>query len=115
MDAIVSAEALRALGTPRRQEILRLVWTNEQSASAICEAMPEVTFGAISQHLRVLEGAGLVHVRPQGRQRFYAAAQDAAGPLREWLEDMWGDALWKLKIEAEMEEARRGPRSTRTQ
>jgi hypothetical protein len=31
-------------------------------------------------------------------------------PLAALLEDMWDDALWRLKLAAELEGARRGPR-----
>ena len=29
------------------------------------------------------------------------------------LEAMWGDALWRLTLQAELDESRRGPRGTR--
>jgi len=104
---------LHALGTPRRREILRLVWDGEQSAGAIHRALGDVTFGAVSQHLRVLHQAGLVTCRGDGRRRFYGARKEELGPLRAWLEDMWSDALHRLTLRAELEEARRGPRPTR--
>ena len=58
---------LRAIGTPRRREILRLVWQRERSAGEIHRAFGDVTFGAVSQHLRVLSEAGLVTCRREGR------------------------------------------------
>ena len=105
--------ALAAINTPRRREILRLVWRQETSAGEIRDAFPDVTFGAISQHLGVLEKAGLVVVRKEGRRRLYRAQPDALGPLRLWLESTWDDALYRLKVQAELEDARRGPRAAR--
>lgn len=104
---------LRALNTPRRREILRLVWDRERSAGEIHRSFDDVTFGAVSQHLRVLEEAGLVAGRSEGRQRFYRARKAELGPLREWLESMWGSALDRLALAAELEAARRGPRARR--
>lgn len=101
---------LDALSTPRRREILRLVWTAERSAGEIHRALGDVTFGAVSQHLRRLEEAGLVNVRRHGRQRFYGARRATLGTLRPWLETMWEDALYQLKLAVELESARRGPR-----
>ena len=101
---------LHALGAPRRQEILRLVWDRERTAGEIHRSLGDVTFGAVSQHLRVLREARLVASRGEGRRRMYAARKDELGPLRAWLEGMWSAALYDLKIRAEMEEARRGPR-----
>lgn len=105
MDAL-----LKAVGTPRRREILRLVWGRERSAGEIHHALGDVTFGAVSQHLRVLREAGLVVVRREGRRRCYIARRRNLGPLRAWLEAMWDSALYELKLKAELEEARRGPR-----
>ena len=72
--------------------------------------MPDVTFGAVSLQLQRLVKAGLVDSRVQHRNRFYRARREALGPVREILESMWDDALWKLKLAAELEETRRGPK-----
>lgn len=101
---------LKAVSSPRRREILRLVWREERSAGEIAGAMPDVTFGAVSLHLRALAEAGLVESRAEHRYRFYRARPGALGPLRQLLEEMWDDALWRLKLAAELEETRRGPR-----
>jgi DNA-binding transcriptional ArsR family regulator len=101
--------AIEALGAPRRREILRLVWRRERSAGDVHRALGGVTFGAVSQHLRILADAGLLARREEGRKRFYRACPEALGSLADWLESQWDDALYRLKIRAEMEEARRGP------
>src|SRR5580693_8978101 len=100
---------LDAIASPRRREILRLVWHEEQSAGAIHRAMPDVTFAAVSLQLRSLLNAGLVETRTQNRNRFYRANRQALGPVAQILETMWDDALWKLKLAAELEQSRRGP------
>lgn len=102
---------LKALQTPRRREILRLVWHEERAAGAIRERFPDITFGAVSQHLRVLSDAGLVARRRQGRRIYYRADRAALGPLRNWLETEWDSALYRLQLLAELESARRGPRA----
>jgi DNA-binding transcriptional ArsR family regulator len=107
------AHMLAAVASPRRREILRLVWDGELMAGAIHQAMPDVTFGAVSLHLRALAEAGLVDVRVDGRQRLYRARREALGPLGQMLEQMWGHALWRLKVLAEFDQTRRGPRPRR--
>jgi len=104
---------LAALASPRRREILRLVWNQELSAGTIHQAMPDVTFGAVSLQLRSLLEDGLVEARAESRHRFYRARREALGTLAEMLERMWDDKLWRLKLEAELEESRRGPRPHR--
>lgn len=101
---------LRAVASPRRREILRLLWERELNAGAIHAAMPDVTFGAVSLHLRQLSEAQLVRVRADHRHRFYRARPEALGSLAPALERMWDDALWRLKLAAELEQTRRGPR-----
>src|SRR5215471_2800446 len=101
---------LAAIASPRRREILRLIWNEEQTAGAIHRAMPDVTFGAVSLQLRWLLEAGLVEARSESRNRIYKARREALGPVGEILERMWDDALARLTIQAELEESRRGPR-----
>lgn len=101
-----------ALAAPRRREILRLVWNGERTAGDIRRAHPDVSFGAISQHLAVLESAGLVARRDEGRFHYYAARRKELGHLGKWLEAMWDDALSNLKNHAETEE-KRNPRARR--
>lgn len=97
---------LRALADPTRQRILQLVWERELPAGEIAAEFT-VTFGAVSQHLRVLRDAGLVTQRKQGRLRLYRAALLELGPLATMLESMWGNKLRALKQSAEAL-ARRG-------
>jgi len=104
---------LQALASPRRQEILRLIWREEQTAGTIHRAMPDVTFGAVSLQLKGLLEAGLVEMRAQNRNRYYRANREALREVAGMLERMWDDALWKLKLAAELEESRRGPRPRR--
>ena len=106
----MDAATLNALSSPRRLEILRLVWSRERSAGEIHREMPDVTFGAVSQQLRTLAEAGLVEARREGRHRFYRARRRSLGSVGAELEAMWEGALWRLKLAAELEEGRRGPR-----
>ncbi len=97
---------LHALSAPRRRELLRLVRRRERSAGELHRALRGLTFGAVSQHLGVLERAGLVSARRDGRSRLYLARPAGLAPLRGWLESMWDEALDALKAQAEAEEGR---------
>jgi DNA-binding transcriptional ArsR family regulator len=104
---------LATIASPRRREILRLVWRKELAAGDIHRAMPDVSFGAVSLQLRALSRAGLVRSRAEGKHRLYLAQRDALGPMAKMLEQMWDDALWRLKLLVELEHTRRGPRAKR--
>ena len=103
------SDTLLAIAEPRRREILRLVWQEELAAGEIAASF-DVTFGAVSQHLRVLREAGLVEVRRAGRRRFYRARREQLGPLAELLEEMWHGKLSQLKRLAETRESGEGKR-----
>ena len=104
---------LAAIASPRRREILRMLWAEEWSAGDIARAMPDVTFGAVSLQLRALTDAGLVDVRAEHRHRYYRANRSALGPVGQLLQRMWSDSLRSLKLAAELEESRRGPQPGR--
>ena len=104
---------VQSLSSPRRCEILRLVWREERAAGEIHRALGDVTFGAVSQHLKALEARGLVAARADGRRRLYRANRSALGPVAAMLESMWSDALYRLRLLAELEEKRRGPAPAR--
>lgn len=106
----MSPAAISAAASPRRREILRLIWTEERTAGDIHRAMPDITFGAVSLQLKALLEAGLVESRAESRNRHYRARREAFGSLAGLLEQTWNDALARLKVQAELDEARRGPR-----
>jgi len=110
---LVDAATLAAVASPRRREILRLVWDRERAAGEIHAAMPDVSFGAVSLQLKALGNAGLIACRREHRHRYYRARREALGPVAAALEQMWDDALWRLKLQVELEQSRRGPKPAR--
>ena len=93
-------EALRALADPGRRRILTLVQTEERTAGEIAAELP-VTWPAVSQHLRVLKGAGLIAERRDGTRRYYRARPEGLAGVREFLDAFWDDKLQTLKREVE--------------
>ncbi|HEX9718076.1 MAG TPA: metalloregulator ArsR/SmtB family transcription factor [Actinomycetota bacterium] len=95
-----SASVLDALGDPTRRAVLELLRGGAKPVGEIARQLP-VTRPAVSQHLRVLKGAGLVRDRREGTRRLYSV--DAAGlsALRTYLETYWDTALASFKDGAE--------------
>ena len=96
--------ALRALADPTRRAILRLVHEDELAAGEIARHFPAMSRPAVSQHLRVLAGAGLVEVRPSGNLRLYRCRPEGLTDVTAFLDEMWSDRLAALKAAAEREE-----------
>ncbi|MDX1621828.1 MAG: metalloregulator ArsR/SmtB family transcription factor [Nitriliruptorales bacterium] len=100
---MVDQAALDAVASPRRRRILRLVWEDELAAGDVAARFEDVSWPAISQHLKVLREAGLVVERRDGRHRLYRADRSSMGPLAAMLEQLWADDLDRLAALAEEE------------
>ncbi|MGH7757816.1 MAG: ArsR/SmtB family transcription factor [Candidatus Dormibacteria bacterium] len=85
--------------------ILKLVLHTEMTAGAIASHF-DLTRPAISQHLTVLKGAGLVTERREGTRRLYRARPEGLEELRSSLEEFWDRRLDRLREAAEHAEAR---------
>ena len=97
----------QAVGPPTRREILRLVWTKELAAGEIASRV-DVSWPAVSQHLRVLRDSGFASVRIDGARRLYTVD---AGPMKEV--DAWIDQFrrfWERRLDALATEVARGKR-----
>ena len=90
-----------ALGDATRRRVLELVRENGPApVGSVADAMP-VSRPAVSQHLKVLEGAGLVTCTKRGTRHLYAVQPDGLAVLRLWLDGFWDDALIRFKAAAE--------------
>lgn len=92
--------AIAALAEPRRREILRLVRDTPRSAQDL-QQMLDITQQAVSQHLKVLEAAGLIAPDHAGRGRRYSLAAEGLDALDAFLRELWPDRLQKLKAAVE--------------
>ncbi len=91
---------MRALADPGRRRILTLVRSEERMAGEIAAELP-ITWPAVSQHLRVLKGAGLITERREGARRYYRVRPEGFDDVRAFLEEFWDDKLQSLKREVE--------------
>ena len=89
-------DALRVIADPVRREILALVRDGEVSAGEIAGRFA-VTRPAVSHHLSVLKGAGLVVERRAGTRRYYRADAERIAELRSQLERFWDTQLARLE------------------
>ena len=95
-----AAKVLGALGDPTRRAILELVRDGPRPVGEIARHLP-VSRPAVSQHLRVLKGAGLVRDRQEGTRRLYGVDADGLAALRAYLERLWDTALGAFKEAAD--------------
>ena len=89
----------KAIAEPRRQEILRLVWSQERAAGEIAQHF-QVSRPAISKHLRILREGGFVEVRRDAQRRFYVLRAAPLAEVDAWLAPyrrLWADRLDALE------------------
>jgi DNA-binding transcriptional ArsR family regulator len=96
-----AAEVLDALGDPTRRAVLELLRKGPRAVVDIAAGMP-VSRPAVSQHLQVLKGAGLVTERKDGTRRLYRIDPQGLAALRIYLESFWTDALAAFRDIAEL-------------
>lgn len=88
LDAVFSAMA-----DPTRRAILARLALGEATVMELAEPY-EITQPAISRHLKVLEGAGLIVRRVEGTKRPCRLASSAISEIDQWL-DVLRQALTK--------------------
>lgn len=95
-----ASAALKALGEPRRVEILQLLRAGPRTVGELA-AQVDVTQQAVSQHLAVLGQAGLVEARREGTRSIYAVRPDGFAPIEEFVRSFWTPRLRALKDDIE--------------
>ena len=106
-EARAAGDPFEALGDPNRREILRLLSGGDKPVQEIAAAMP-ISRPAVSRHLRLLKGAGLVTERPQGTRRIYHLQEQGMHAVQEYLERVWGEAAARFRLLAENTERTAG-------
>ena len=98
-----TADAFNAVGEPSRRDILNYLVVQERAVGEIVFTL-RLGQPSVSKHLKVLRDVGLVHVRRDGRQKFYRTNAEAIRPLHEWtskFERYWQHQLSRIKERAE--------------
>jgi DNA-binding transcriptional ArsR family regulator len=91
---------LSALADPTRRGILARLATGEATVNELAKPY-DMSLAAVSKHLKVLEGAGLIS---RGKDAQYRPCKLEPGPLRDvdgWLETyrrFWEESLDQLEV-----------------
>ena len=104
---VTHREALDALGDANRRAIVELLAAGDRSVSELAGELP-ISRPAVSRHLRLLKEAGLVADRAEGTRRLYRLDDEGIAAVREYLEQVWGEAAARFRLVAENTSERRG-------
>jgi DNA-binding transcriptional ArsR family regulator len=93
---------LQTLADPTRFHIIELLSRGEHSVNDIVTKV-DVDQSGVSRHLRILQEARFVRVRPEGQRRFYSLCPEPFMDIQAWVNqyrylwegrmDMFGQAL----------------------
>jgi len=100
----------RALADPTRRAMLRTLAAGERPIGELAAPF-RMSFAAASKHVKVLEGAGLVRRRVQGRRHFCRIQPTPLAAADEWLHfyrRLWTEQLNRLDSLLQSED---GPKS----
>jgi DNA-binding transcriptional ArsR family regulator len=100
-------DAFQALADPTRRRIVDALRNGERQVNDIV-AQAGIHQSGVSRHLRILQGAGFVSVRPDGQRRLYALRSEPFREIDEWLAKY--RALWEARLDrfgAAIEEQRK--------
>jgi DNA-binding transcriptional ArsR family regulator len=106
-------QVFEALGEPVRRRILELLSEGPSPVGELAARLP-VGRPAVSKHLRVLAGAGLISRRSVGTRNLYALAPGGLAPAQQWLAGTWDTALAAFADYVSQDSAQPGQHSART-
>jgi len=95
--AMSVSSTLKVLAEPARRQIVAFLAEGEAPVAEIASQFNS-SVSAVSQHLKALREAGVVSVRPQAQQRFYALNPKAMAEAAAWMMRMGG--FWTGKMAA---------------
>lgn len=90
----------------RRQLLTTLAESSPRTATQLAQVFP-ITRQGILKHLDVLAEAGLVQVRPKGREKRYSLRPEPLHNVSDWIVALgakWDERLMRLKELVESDE-----------
>ena len=86
----------RALSDPTRRAVLASLTSGPTAVSELAEPF-DMALPSFTQHLKVLEGSGLVTSTKRGRQRFYRLEPARIALAEDWLAEQ--RSLWERRLD----------------
>jgi DNA-binding transcriptional ArsR family regulator len=97
-------EALDALGDANRRAIVEILSHGGRSVQQIADELP-ISRPAVSRHLRLLKGAGLVSDRPDGTRHIYELRGEGVEAIRRYFAEVWDEAITRFRLVADNRES----------
>ena len=89
-------DAFLALADPTRRQIIESLASGESAFGDLADQF-DMSRPAVSQHLKVLRQAGLVHVRKDAQRRIYRLNAEGLDELEAWLDSV--RRFWSARLD----------------
>lgn len=89
-------DAFQTLADPTRRRIVEALLGGEQAVNDIVDAV-DIHQSGVSRHLRILQEAGFVKVRPDGPKRLYSLRPEPFRDLDTWVARY--RSLWEARLD----------------
>ena len=93
----MNLSVLQTLADPMRFQIVQILRHGEHSVNSIVENV-DIDQSGVSRHLRILQEANFVQVRPEGQKRFYSLRAEPFLDLDSWVRQY--RHLWEGRLDA---------------
>ncbi|HVH65111.1 MAG TPA: metalloregulator ArsR/SmtB family transcription factor [Candidatus Acidoferrum sp.] len=110
------ADVFQILADPTRRRIVETLRGGERSVGELVDTV-DIGQPGVSRQLAILQDAGFVVVRPDGRRRLYALRPEPFQELDDWMRGyraMWETRLDRLAAELNRRNKKRRHREGRT-
>jgi DNA-binding transcriptional ArsR family regulator len=97
-DPTCLTEILKAASDPTRRAILTLLAQHGPTRVTELAARFETSLNAVSKHIKVLEGAGLVSRRTLWREHLIEVRMEPLAEIDRWFRDL--RLIWDMRLEA---------------
>jgi DNA-binding transcriptional ArsR family regulator len=92
----MDAPVFHAIADPTRRDLLlNLAQNSPKTATQLAQEYP-ITRQGVLKHLDILENAGLVVVKQQGREKRYTFTPAPLSDLERWMNDL--SAIWDTRL-----------------
>lgn len=92
----MQSNVFEILADPSRRSIVETLRGGERTVNDIVAAL-DIHQSGVSRHLRILNEAGFVSVRPDGPHRYYSLRPEPFQDLDEWLSSY--RAMWEARLD----------------
>jgi len=106
----VANDVFAVLADPTRRRLLKALASGERSVNDLVRGAG-IEQPGVSRHLRILQEAGFVTVRPEGQRRWYSLRTEPFEALVDWMRTVAQEQVGRLQRLADLVERpkRTGP------